>query len=761
MKIPGNTVTMMIVFILLTSAIPRSVCAQTDIKLADAYPIIHKGDYDKAISFLRRYNIQHKDRVDGILLLGQLYLSKGYFTAMDYAEAVFREGLRREPENTVLLQYLADLNRKKGMIEHAQYYLKRSIAVDPNNPEALEQLMITYILREDGQGLKEILEKVHEWSAAHPDSIRGYVTLGKIYLAMGKGKEAIEILRKGLAVDLTHPPLHRTLAEAYLGTGNLILFTESYYFWLSTTKDPEYTRMDFQLAEFAMSEEDQLEFRNTAPSRQAEWLVSYWRRQDPNPVTIQNERLVEHFQRVAYSRQHFRTPIGSLGFDDRGKIYIRWGPPEEKYSNPMPILSPGYDDKFSSLAASSNLVGGEAITPAFGQTMGLRGNESWYYPSIDYYMGFDFVNYGGYYQEAASLTDAVIGRSSGIGMGVMDDDYANWHAIQSMYMERVHLGGFYATLATRAVDDLARAAMIDVPSEKAYALRHAEPRYEVFLAIPPLDFEAHPVQFRGDSGMTRVEMAYGLPLKQLTPVPRADTTFTFMFRSDFVVFDSTNLRVLHRQFRQEKVCPPLFDYKKVSFTGETQCSLFPGSYEFTFQLLEISNKKGKYNSYPMDVRDFTGAGLAISDLKLSPEIRLLGIDEESGSERLSVLPYPFGFVMRRLPLFVYFEIYNLGLLPEGNSDYEISLKMEREVKKGEFAIEAMRSFGRIFTGGKASSIQTSYRRSGNKETSPEYIELDLSGIEPGHSRLTVRVRDLILDSEVENSVEFDLRQGEE
>ena len=167
MKILQTTVTMIIVFLLLTTAIPRPVHAQDEIKLADAYPIIQKGDYDKAISFLRKYNSQYKDRVDGILLLGQLYLSKGYFTAMDYAEAVFREGLLREPENTMLLQYLADLNRKKGMIEHAQYYLKRSITVDPNNPEALEQLMITYILREDGQGLREILEKVHGWSAAH------------------------------------------------------------------------------------------------------------------------------------------------------------------------------------------------------------------------------------------------------------------------------------------------------------------------------------------------------------------------------------------------------------------------------------------------------------------------------------------------------------------------------------------------------------------------------------------------------------------
>lgn len=720
--------------------------------ISEIYQYVYKGDYDAAIPLLRKYNSQYKDRVDGIILLGQIYLSKGDFNARDYAEAVFKEGLARDPENTILLQYLSEINRKRGMIEAAQYYLKKSIEIDPNNPEALDQLMMTYIVRQNSKGLEELLTKVEEWNAAYPDSTRGYMTLGKIQLALDRGKEAIEVLRKGLEVNLTYSPLYRLLAEAYLVTGNVILFTESYYYWLTTTNDPEDMTLDFQLAELAMSEEDQLEFTGVAPLQQAGWLAEYWKKQDPNPVTIQNERLVEHFRRINYAQQNFRTSVSPLGFDDRGKIYIKWGPPEEKYANPMPSLSPGYSDIIN--------VNGMLVDPA--DTMGMRGNESWYYPSIDYYMAFDFVNFGGYYREAISLTDAVIGKTAGIGMSLNDPgsakDYNNWIAIQSIYEERAHLGGIYAGLANCAVDDLPRNTMIDVPSEKARALRHAVPRYELDSAIPPLKFEVLPVQFRGDSGLTRVELAYGLPLDQLEPVPRHDTTFTFTFQNDLVVFDSTRLRILHRQFSQKKTCPPGLEYKDISFTGESVCSLLPGNYEVAFQSVEISNKKGKYNTYPMDIRDFNGTGLMISDLKLSPKMEFLGVDKGTGMDRLNILPYPFRYIMREYPLYVYFEIYNLGISPHGNSDFEISLKMERETKKGEYAIEAVRSFGRIFTGGKAESIETIYQRSGKKQMSQEQIELDLTGIEAEHSRLTVTVRDLVMNTEVANSVEFNIRK---
>ena len=65
-------------------------------------------------------------------------------------------------------------------------------------------------------------------------------------------------------------------------------------------------------------------------------LVAWWRRMDPLPATPQNERLVEHLERVVYARAHFADERSALGFDDRGKVYIRLGAPSHQTSIPYP-----------------------------------------------------------------------------------------------------------------------------------------------------------------------------------------------------------------------------------------------------------------------------------------------------------------------------------------------------------------------------------------------------------------------------------------
>ena len=61
-------------------------------------------------------------------------------------------------------------------------------------------------------------------------------------------------------------------------------------------------------------------------------LVRWWRRQDPIPATPNNERLEEHLLRSAYVRNKFFRSDDARGFDDRGEIYIRFGPPQRELS---------------------------------------------------------------------------------------------------------------------------------------------------------------------------------------------------------------------------------------------------------------------------------------------------------------------------------------------------------------------------------------------------------------------------------------------
>jgi GWxTD domain-containing protein len=61
-----------------------------------------------------------------------------------------------------------------------------------------------------------------------------------------------------------------------------------------------------------------------------EFINQFWQRRDPTPGTPENEFKDEHYRRIAYANLHFPTATGKAGWKtDRGRIYIRFGPPDE------------------------------------------------------------------------------------------------------------------------------------------------------------------------------------------------------------------------------------------------------------------------------------------------------------------------------------------------------------------------------------------------------------------------------------------------
>ena len=58
-------------------------------------------------------------------------------------------------------------------------------------------------------------------------------------------------------------------------------------------------------------------------------IKSFWVNIDPTPTTVTNERLLEHWQRIAHARKNFRNNKNTVyGTDDRGLIYVKYGEPE-------------------------------------------------------------------------------------------------------------------------------------------------------------------------------------------------------------------------------------------------------------------------------------------------------------------------------------------------------------------------------------------------------------------------------------------------
>lgn len=85
--------------------------------------------------------------------------------------------------------------------------------------------------------------------------------------------------------------------------------------------------------------------RDVPEDAQAEAWQRFWDRRDPTPDTPTNENLIEFYRRLRYASRHFQG-IGPGWRSDMGRIYIRYGPPDQIETQPgsasMPALEIWY-----------------------------------------------------------------------------------------------------------------------------------------------------------------------------------------------------------------------------------------------------------------------------------------------------------------------------------------------------------------------------------------------------------------------------------
>ncbi len=71
------------------------------------------------------------------------------------------------------------------------------------------------------------------------------------------------------------------------------------------------------------------------------FIEQFWLRRDPTPGTDANEFKEEHYRRIAYTNSNFSAAIAGWK-TDRGRIYISYGPPDEKEVHPTGSASKPY-----------------------------------------------------------------------------------------------------------------------------------------------------------------------------------------------------------------------------------------------------------------------------------------------------------------------------------------------------------------------------------------------------------------------------------
>jgi len=108
---------------------------------------------------------------------------------------------------------------------------------------------------------------------------------------------------------------------------------------------------------YIITAEESKIFLELPPESRGKFIEEFWRRRDPSPTTERNEFKELYFRRIEEANHLFRgAKPGWL--QDRGRIYILFGPPNERQTNPMggrPMDA--YEDPRSALQSQRQATG--------------------------------------------------------------------------------------------------------------------------------------------------------------------------------------------------------------------------------------------------------------------------------------------------------------------------------------------------------------------------------------------------------------------
>jgi GWxTD domain-containing protein len=130
-------------------------------------------------------------------------------------------------------------------------------------------------------------------------------------------------------------------------------------------------------ASVLLSSEEAVQFRQLSMGAKEVRIEKAWQDADPSPETAENEARAEFLRRVAYANQHYTIFTPGM-FTDRGRVYIRYGEPDDVKIERMPVAGKtlGYV-----LDSSIPQASRDAITKPGSGVADSRPYEIWTYNS--------------------------------------------------------------------------------------------------------------------------------------------------------------------------------------------------------------------------------------------------------------------------------------------------------------------------------------------------------------------------------------------
>jgi hypothetical protein len=272
---------------------------QQDTGYARAESLLAAHDLPHARTAAERLVQDHPQRSRAHLLLGRVWLAWpiiGRYTA--YRE--FRRAAELAPADPEPLRWQIRVGKYlrgddgEAIISRA---LVKLLAVSPDDEAGWSAFRGLYCS-------PSLLEAADAALATHPEDPGALVHRAEIALAEGSPSLADSLAARALSRRRPDIPAYVLRAEANF----LLDQSNSGYAWYDSAlahAELDSTEELWRTAQLIATPEEAARYRETTPLRRREFLEAFWRVRDPNLVTVENERIREHFQRLSEARHRF------------------------------------------------------------------------------------------------------------------------------------------------------------------------------------------------------------------------------------------------------------------------------------------------------------------------------------------------------------------------------------------------------------------------------------------------------------------------
>ncbi|MDE2644538.1 MAG: GWxTD domain-containing protein [Bacteroidota bacterium] len=525
----------------------------------------------------------------------------------------------------------------------------------------------------------------------------------------------------------------------------------SYLEWLKQAADPNVgdpEQLAWHLRWIAMITPEESVVHKSAQSLiggkgthgDSETIINWWHRQDPLPATYHNERIEEHLYRVYHAKQHYAARRDSLGVDDRGRIFVRFGRPWRQ--------------------AAINLE--DPRLQVLPLEYRLPRNEIWVYRGIHDDAHYLFVQLSRRRPYRIDTPESLIPpnlrgtrRRVGLLLAWMEDIFGQ------LAMEHDHYGAIYDAVVnyttlptsvplrpyefsqwaiqdTRTRDDqhqLRRAKSVPLSVTNVYG--------NATELTPQLRFS----RFLERDGSTRLEAYWGIDVSKLRPsrsMTRRLQQLQQRVSSDFIL--SVGLTKHGPEFEPQNIQLRRYHLPQGRDSEQRIYSWITRDFSTSPITMQWSLHWTVTDSIPpqpaaawaigvttvdtLEALNGDGISLELSDLK---PLRLESTDTFDGA-----VPYVGREIRPDIPFALYFEAYFLRFNEEDRTRYTVAYSLSSE---------------------DVAPITTSFDYEGNAATLREFMVIDIGEWkEPGPLTLTLTVTDQVAGTTKSRSIDFDYKE---